>query len=154
MTARTVIKAVTLQKSSEKYFWFLKSSHFKCFSFSITIIILISIIVIWYIKFINIFSGSFLFRSFYLFAIFGSILLCVSLYFKFYPHWLIVFAVSLKYCITFPTVPLSCYIRTLGPSEISGNIQSLLSLLFCYYVLHELTQRRREKKVSFDDKFS
>ena len=27
-------------------------------------------------------------------------------------------------------------------------------LLFFYYVLHELTQRRSEKKPSFEDKFS
>ena len=46
VTARTLIKALTLQKSSYKYFWFLKFSHFKRFSFSIIIIILISKIVI------------------------------------------------------------------------------------------------------------
>ena len=60
VTART--KAVTLQKSSQKYFWFLKVT-FNSFSFLFYHLIIIIILVICFIKCIDIILKFFLLRS-------------------------------------------------------------------------------------------
>ena len=146
------MKAVTLQKSRQKYFWFLKSSHFKCFSFSITITILISIIVIRQLYPIYRFFFKFLFVSLFLFICLFCLYSFVRKFNCFHVSSLLTNVIFRQFkslyqisnCAVFMLYEDGLTIRNIW-KRLGAFVFAVL-LLFCYYVLHELTQRRSEKK--------